>query len=171
MLEQECGCLHWCSLSCLCSVWSSRTATVRQELTHYELVKYRSRMKILFIIPVRANCSTVAIVFATTCRLLRSGKRDMKWFLCRFIFRSVMPFIRLTRRFSSRLRPLSCTKVLRKRKMPSWLRKISDSDRMLKMASSLSGTTSAEGMGVWPWPWLRAMILPFVNRCSRWLIG
>lgn len=37
-------------------------------------------------------------------------------------------------------------KFFGKRKMPSWLRKISDSDRMLKMASSLSGTTSAEGM-------------------------
>ena len=37
-------------------------------------------------------------------------------------------------------------KFFRKRKMPKWIKKLTGSDTMLKLASSLSGTTSAKGM-------------------------
>ena len=37
-------------------------------------------------------------------------------------------------------------KFFRNKKMPQWLQRITSSDMMLKLASSLSGTTSAEGM-------------------------
>lgn len=38
-------------------------------------------------------------------------------------------------------------KFFGKRKMPSWLERLTNSDTLLHIASSLSGTTSAEGMG------------------------